>query len=708
MHPNEFATHEMTLASGMIQRDPVDGVALSERTDVYLGYGQLNLYAVFVCFDQSSKSMRARWSMRDEIFDDDSVSIQLDTFRDRLRSYVFAANVHGVQGDTTWIEGKGFDLTYDTIYKSVGRRTNQGYLVLLSIPFRSLRFPSSQKQEWGFFVNRYIARTTENAFFPQYTSRIQGRLGQMGSLEGIEGIASGKNIQLIPYFALRNTRSVNFPNRTATPALRAGNDPAAGLDFKAVLHDKLVFDVAVNPDFSQVESDAPQSSANERFELFFPEKRPFFLENASYFDSPIQLLFTRRIEKPLFGLRTTGKLGAYSIGFLAADDRSPGENVLPGNAGSQRRAYFIVGRLSRDVYRESQVGAIFAERTFADRANVASGLDAELRINTNWRSAMQFLCSNTRMGNASVQGTGAYAALFRNGMHFSAQLGYQDFSPGFATDTGFVPRVDIRSVDNSESYLLRPGGAHLVTWGPSFSQAATWDHSGNLLDWHIGQGLSWNWRKATSFAILGDVGGTNLRPQDFPGIQRLQEFPYRNVELRFASTPANAVTASVTFALRRVVNFNPASGMLPSSANSLAGSAQLSLRPSEHLTIDNTYLYRQLSQPDSALTIFTNHILRSRWLYQFDQRWSIRLIAQYNELLVNQHLTSLGAEKRLNADLLIAYRVNPWTAVFLGVNEDLLKTGVNQLRIVGQTDPRKGFKNDGRSIFFKVSYLLHF
>ena len=217
----------------------------------------------------------------------------------------------------------GFDPSFDTVWRSEGRLTGQGYMLLIAIPFKSLRFPNTDQQQWGIILNRSIPRTNENLFWPRISNRIQGRFNQAATATGIE-VSPARNIQLIPYGLLRGFRDIDqrdpnnpfFESRTLKPE--------AGLDAKFILHDSFVLDATINPDFSQVESDQPQITVNQRFEVFFPEKRPFFLENSNYFTSPINLVFTRRIAHPEFGLRLTGKraLGQWEF--------SPATIVLPG------------------------------------------------------------------------------------------------------------------------------------------------------------------------------------------------------------------------------------------------------------------------------------------------------------------------------------------------------------------------------------------
>ncbi|HXE91983.1 MAG TPA: DUF5916 domain-containing protein [Terriglobales bacterium] len=487
MRPTPDLATQMLRVTGFVQRFPVDRAPVSQPTEVYLGYDQRHLYAVFVCFDREPQKIRARMSARNEIFSDDFVTIQLDTFRDQRRAYVFGSNPLGIQGDAIWVEGVGFDQSFDTVFDTRGTLTEQGYIVWIRVPFKSLRFPATPRQTWGILLTRDIPRGSEESFWPQYTLRIEGRLNQLATLEGLENVSPGRNIQLQPYGAFRSSRALD--------PLAAGfvREPAAvdgGLDAKFIFQDRLVLDTTINPDFSQVESDQPQVSANQRFELFFPEERPFFLENASYFDTPIQLFFTRRIADPQLGARLTGKVGRTSIGALVADDQSPGRRVPAADPLAGTRAYFAILRVNRDLWAQSSLGMIYTDREFHGSYNRVGGVDGRFKVNANWVTGFQAVASSTRRLDGSTL-TGSPA-------------------PG-PTSPGRLPRLENLSV--------------------------------------------------------GDYG--------------------------------------------------------------------ITLRPTRHLLIDNGYLSTRLIQRHAGRSIFNNHILRSRWNYQFTPRLSTRVILQYETLLAN-------------------------------------------------------------------------
>src|SRR5229473_1011485 len=263
------------------QNSPGDGTPATEPTTAYLSYDDKNLYAVFVCRDETGQ-VRAHLSKREDSDQDDGVGLLLDTYRDFHRAYYFFSNPLGVQTDAIYTEGQGYDFSFDTLWDNAGRVRNDGYVVFFSIPFKSLRFSHAPEQTWGVALYRVILRKSEYDYWPNVTQRVQGLTQQFAPVDGIENVSPGRNIQFIPYGLLASDRFLNQPPG-GPPGFVDQFEHRAGLDAKFVARDSLTFDVTLNPDFSQVESDDPQVTINQRFAVFFPEKRPFFIENAGFF-----------------------------------------------------------------------------------------------------------------------------------------------------------------------------------------------------------------------------------------------------------------------------------------------------------------------------------------------------------------------------------------------------------------------------------------
>jgi hypothetical protein len=260
--------------------------------------------------------------------------------------------------------------------------TPEGFAAMLTIPFRSLRFARTPEQTWGLALVRIIPTTNETAFWPYVTQKLDGFNQQIGNMSGLEDISPGRNLQIIPYAAFAGSHFLDNPS-SGIPSFRGKNDLRAGLDAKAVLHDSLTLDVAINPDFSQVESDDPQVTVNQRYEVQFPEKRPFFLENTAYFLTPENLFFSRRIVDPEFGGRLTGKIGRWNLGLLAIDDRAAGQSLDPDNPHYNDRAEIGVVRVQREFAKQSNIGILYTDREFAGGYNRVEAIDMRLKLSSN-------------------------------------------------------------------------------------------------------------------------------------------------------------------------------------------------------------------------------------------------------------------------------------------------------------------------------------
>ncbi len=707
----------MARVSGFIQREPRDGEPSSQLTDVYLGYDDKNLYAVFVCFDAEPQKVRARLLKRGDalVFDDDLVNLYLDTFDDQRRAYVFALNPLGVQIDAIWTEAQqDFDNSFDTVWESKGQLTDRGYVVWMAIPFKSLRFSPAPQQNWGVIVERTIPRVNESSSWPHVSSRIEGRLNQAATLRGLENISPGRSIQFVPFGAVRSFRAPDLRDPAAPRFQRERADPDAGLDAKLVFRDSLVLDVTANPDFSQVESDEPQVTVNQRFEVFFPEKRPFFIENASYFETPINLLFTRRIVDPQFGVRLTGKVGRTAIGALVADDESPGKIVPEGDPVEGRRAWFGVVRVSRDIFQQSSLGLMFTDREFEGSYNRVYGADGRLKLSKNWVAQFQGVTSHTRSLNGERLAGPAYDfGLERSGRTFKYEFKYKDRSPGFRTLPGFLQRADIRRVFQRIGPSFHPGGKYLTSWGCGANTEGVFDHRGTRLDFGQEVDCGWDFIRQSWFAVGYEVNRERLRPQDFPGLPADRDFSRntRAISLGTSYIPQVSLSAELEWAKR--INVVPPAGQEPFLANAKDLQLALTLRPQKQLSVENTYILTRLLERGTGANIFTNHIARSKWNWQFNRELSLRVILQYTAVLANEGHTSLQTTKNFNADFLITYLVNPWTALYVGYNGNAqnLDDGLAQLGPPADLRllrPRSRFINDSKQFFVKFSYLLRF
>lgn len=298
------------------------------------------------------------------------------------------------------------------------------YAVLIAVPFKSLRFSTDSRQTWGVAFGRIVPRLNEFSFWPYITRRLASFGPQMARLTGLEGISPGRNLLVIPYGNFAADRILEPGGYVTERSARVG------IDTKAVIKDTVTLDVTVNPDYSQVESDEPQVTINQRFEVFFPEKRPFFIENASYFETPVNLFFSRRVADPLIGGRVTGKAGGWAFGGLVMNDDAPGSLVPESDSRHEKTAAVAVLRVQREFSNQSHLGAIVTDREWGPTANRVFAADGRWRIDDNWAVEGQAVGSQTVPVEGSDRSGNVIAArLSREGRGFDFDGGISRPAP---------------------------------------------------------------------------------------------------------------------------------------------------------------------------------------------------------------------------------------------------------------------------------------
>lgn len=693
------------VVTGFAQRDPADGTPASQKTAAYLSYDATYLYVVFVCDDTEPDKVRARLTRREDIMGDEAVGVLLDTFHDRRRAYEFLANPLGVQLDGIATEGQNDDFSFDALWQSEGRVTPTGFVVWMAIPFKSLRFSGDAVQTWGIGLLRSIPRASELSFWPYVTKRISGFAQQLGTMTGLRAISPGRNVQFIPYGAFAGARFLE--DIPAASGYRRKNDLRAGLDAKMVLRDAFTLDAAVNPDFSQIESDEPQVTVNQRFEVFFPEKRPFFIENAAFFQTPQTLLFSRRVADPQLGLRLTGKVGKWTVAGLAADDRAQGRRVAKDDPLFDTRAGIGVLRVQREFAKQSHVGAMVTSRDIGATSNRVASIDTRLRLGENWTGTAQAMASDTREAGGRRLSAPAYAAsLLRQGRHLVFIGRYDDVAPDFQARLGFIRRVDLREVTQYTEYVFRPKKSRVLSFGPGGSASVLFNHAGQRQDRVFNPGFRMEFKGQTNVLITAHDILQRFRGRDFST---------RSLQASFGTAWLKWLDLNGFVQAGTDVNFFPAAGLEPFEGNSRVAQMQATVRPTSQLRLDQTYIYSRLDVPPRpsadvrpGARIFANRLWRSRATYQFTRRLSLRAIVDYSAVLPDAGLISLQREKRLTADGLATYLINPWTAIYVGYTDGYANLAFDPtlpgtLRRTSAID-----LSTGRQFFIKTSYLFRF
>ncbi len=716
MAPPPELAHQLTEITGFTQNSPNNGKPPTERTEVYLGRTQRTLEVAFVCFDAHAAAIRRHLTRRENIQTDDNVGILLDPFADRRHGILFQVNALGVQADAAWTENNDPDYSYDQVWDSAARVTARGWIAVLSIPFESLRFRPGGLP-WGVVLMRNLPRASETDEWPAISSNVTGTLSQEGTLLGIEGVTGSHNLQLNPYALLQNLHAVDTLNPNNPFFSTRHLEGTAGGDAKAILKDSIVVDATVNPDFSQVESNQPQFTVNQRYPVYFPELRPFFLENANYFDTPIQLVYTRNIVNPEFGGRVTGKIGRTNLGILAIDDRLPGNTVAPGDPLYKKRSFYGIARVSEDIGKNSNVGAIYTDEELNGSWNRIGGLDFTARLSNTWTLTGQEVESSTKSLDGSyAAGPATKLRVARNGHSFNFRSTYNDYSSGFQSLAGFIQTTAYRQNNSYANYQWFPKGSRVQIFGVETSDQFAFDRKGNRLYHYTTFDPFVTLARNTVFAPLVGQNSDTLGPDSYPVLTRYTNYTENFGGVVLRSAPMPQLNFNLVAIRGGNVNYNPLPGRPPALLDQTNVQLLFTLQPIGALTIDNTYLLDRNFLTHGGPFVYENQVLRTKINYQFTRALSARVIVEYDSLHANPAETSLGRTKQVQTQALLTWLPHPGTAIYVGYNNDLQNLSHTLCtRRGGVCDPTEeilprgqGYLNDGRQFFLKASYLLRF
>ena len=677
---------------------PGDNVPPREKTECLVTFDAQHLYVAFRAHDREPAAIRAHLADRDTAFQDDTVGFLIDPFNDERRAFQFRANPLGVQMDAINSDVDGSeDWAWDAIWESRGALTADGYVVEIAVPFSSLRFPATTDvQTWGFSAMRDLPRSLRYRMRSSYTDRNKTCLVcQLDKVDGLQGLRPpGRNAELDP--TLTSTRTDLAHDRG--PLQRGDVDTQPGLTARWGVTPSLTLSGAVNPDFSQVEADVAQLDVNTRFALFYPEKRPLFLEGADFFSTPIGAVFTRTVADPRWGLKLTGKEGRSAIGvFLVRDTLT---NLLfPANQGSSVDSidddvWSGVVRYRFDLRRNSTLGVLYTGREGGDYHNRVGGLDGSLRFSGADSLRFQYLRSSTRYPRAVAerndQPRGAfdgygYALGYNHGARnwqWFGNLGA--LSPEFRADSGFEPRVDTRTASAGGGRVVwgRPG-----QWFTRLELFAsvdrTTDHQGRLTD----RGFDF---PITYFGPRQTVVSYNPAPNlEFFAGTTYQNFRHN---FSFEIRPSGRLFFALSGTVGRTIDFANAR-----QADLFRLSPQLDFNLARGLAGTLRHNLQRLEVPGGRL--FLANLTELRMIYHFDVRTFVRAILQYTDVDRDPSLylsPVLPRSRRLFSQFLFSYKLNPQTVLLLGYSDNQLAD--RELDLV-RTD---------RTLFVKVGYALVF
>jgi hypothetical protein len=595
-----------TVLKDFYQVQPGDNIIPQNKTEVMLGYDSHFIYIAFHCFDEPDK-VRANVPKRDQIWDDDYVGILFDTFNDQRRAYEFDFNPLGIQADGIWTEGVNEDMSLDVVMESKGILTKDGYTIEIAIPFKSLRYVAGKDKLWGVHFWRRTKRLNNSLdmWIPMDRDK-NSWLSQAGHITGLEGITTERTLELIPSLTVSQTsrRARTFGLAPGTSAFNADpgrmlNEPVnidPGLTGKYTLTPTVTLDFAVNPDFAQVEADQLVVTANQRFPIFFPEKRPFFLEGIDIFQTQIQAVHTRTIVDPDFAVKTTGKIGRNTFGLMLASDNGPGnlssdergdlnacldtQRIVPTTVCSNERlvdknANVGVLRLKRDIGRsDSFVGFLGTYRRFVDQYNELGGFDGRFRLNKQTTFSWQALATRTRdnffypdegLSRDSVRNAFIYAVDYnQSGRHFGHEFSMVGRTQYYRADVGFNRRTNT----NNPNWFFRyssepkPKAKFLISWRVYTDFDANFDWQGNSQHFNNESQVMFNFVKQAYLGIGVDNGYERVFEREFGAVRQPGSNCVVNNNCTFAgndnerSTPTKGIYTFMGASPSKKYNFN--------------------------------------------------------------------------------------------------------------------------------------------------------
>lgn len=535
---NDAVWENAAMFGDFIQTNPGDNIAPKHATEFMMAYDAKHLYVAFKV-KQDRNTVRASVARRDSIFNDDYVLLYIDTFNDQRQAYVVSFNPLGIQADGTMTEGRGEDFSVDLLMESKGVLTEDGYTIEAAIPFKSLRYEAGKNKQWGLHIFRRVKYNNNelNSWMPNNRS-LNGSLQQAGHITGLEGIETTRQLEINPSFTVsetgRRTR-YTFNNDPAGRYVNEGVKGEFGMTAKFSLSPTVTLDFAYNPDFAQVEADAPVSTANVRFPIFFAEKRPFFLERFDIFQSGLNVVNTRAIVDPDIALKLTGRRGRNTFGIMYASDNAPGNyspderqnlfecqerRIANPNAGIvcgierfvDQNADIGVLRLKRDVGRQHNLGFFATTYNFTDRHNNTAGFDGRFKLNANTVAEFQVLGTNSRRNfyNPDLDrnqyrtgnGFGYRAFVQRTGRNLYMDFLAQGRSADYRADVGFTNRVDTNYLGSFIRYETNRQPKKAIIFKRLFNQTNV------TYDWRARtQGMQSNTQGMLAFQKQIFVGG---------------------------------------------------------------------------------------------------------------------------------------------------------------------------------------------------------
>ncbi len=769
--PDEEAWKNAAVFKDFYQTQPGENIAPSRPTEVYMLYDAYHLYIAFKCWDEKDK-IRATVAKRDNVFGEDNVRVWLDTYDDQRRAYVLGFNPYGIQQDGIFTEGQGADFSVDIVMESKGVIEDWGWSVEVKIPFKSLRYAAGKGKKWGFNAARNIDRFNDE--FDQWLPddrNVSGFLIKHGKITGLDDIKFERTLELVPSITLSQTgrrtqvfHMIPGPGFGSLVGDRWVNNPIKqdiGLTVKYTLSPNITLDAAYNPDFAEIEADAPVVTANQRFPIFFQEKRPFFLEGAEIFQTPLAIYHSRTIIDPDFAAKLTGKIDKNSFGLMIASDKAPGNysidersNPLLQPAISEfldRNATFGVFRLKRDVGKENHIGFFATYRSFAEQKNFLASFDSAFKFSPKLKANFQVVGTTAKrcffendfepklnVGQAQrnseicATGRGTFDPLdpedapgvynrYRTGnaVGYYANFDYLTDTRGwfaefggrtedFRADVGFTRRTDTNFAFffNRISSKSRPKAPIIrANWGQW--TGVDYDWSGRLQAFRVGSNIGLSLQRSMFLFFEGGTSKNKLYEEEF-GLKRMPTRPGR-----FFGEPTRSTWQQFMYA---EINQNFNKHFFYSAWINLGNNSydfffpaptpgQIDPGPGRSMDGQIFLEWKPIDPLRSSISYRKSRLVRNdNRIRSFDSDIvSLRSTYQFTRFIfLRFRLDYLSDEKSYAGQALFGWNPSPGTAFYAGYNDNFNYNGFNPN--TGQFEP--GVGRNQRTFFIRASYLF--
>lgn len=680
---------QATVIDRFYETSPSDNTEPKVRTVAYITYDERYFYIGVRADDPQPKMIRAPFVDRDGVIGtDDNIAVFLDTRNDKRSAIEIRVNPRGIQADGIFNDANfNEDFSPDFYYDTAARIDDTGWSAEFRIPFSSLRYDTADPQTWNILVWRNYPREFRYGFHSAPLPRGGNCLiCNMHPLTGITGLPAASNLVVAPYVTAQQTAR---PSSGIGSSLESGDlDSDAGVDVKWNPTANSALDLTINPDFSQIEADIPQITVNRRFAVFYPEKRPFFLEGFDLFDTPLNVAYTRNINDPRAGTRATGQFGSTAYTLLVTEDQGGGDIILPGPQGNDFgrtdfKSYATIGRVRHDLGK-GFLGAVLTSREISGGGhNRVLGPDFQWRPNRADSLTGQFLISDTENPNRpdlhpSFTGQSSTShAVSLNWSHqkrtYDWSVGGRDIGDEFRADLGFVPQAGFRDVEASAGLRFYPEQSKVRFWRPSIYTTRQTDRDNETLFETVSFGVNGFGVKNTQFfvgyrPVEKVLVGSRLLEQGYGELQ-VQFDPYRRVP-------------RVSIYVRTGESIDYAGGRVGDGTTLSLGTT---IRPHDRLDL-RVDASRETLDVDGG-RLYTAMVQRLRTQYSFSAKSLLRVIGQY----VTTERGS-GRSGSFLGSVLYSYKLNWQTVLFVGYGDD---------RVISQQDELVA---TGRSLFFKVSY----